>query len=81
MHDLIALGGGNPYVRDALNRLHTHAHLFRLANYAQITTRAVDEHALILSAMRQRDPGEAALAMRHHIKLSAERFRTSFQGD
>lgn len=78
LHDLIALGSGNPYVRDALNRLHTHAHLFRLANYAQITARAVDEHALILTALRRRDPGEAALAMQHHIKLSAERFRTSF---
>lgn len=78
LHDVIAHGGGNPYVRDALSRLHTHAHLFRLANYAQITTRAVDEHALILTALRRRDPGEAALAMRHHIKLSSERFRTSF---
>lgn len=80
LHDLIALGSGNPYVRDALSRLHTHTQLFRLANYAQITTRAVEEHAEILSALRRRDPGEAALAMRHHIKLSAERFRTSFTG-
>lgn len=78
MHDLIALGAGNTYVRDALNRLHTHAHLFRLANYAQITTRAVDEHAVILTALQRRDPGDAALTMHNHIKLSAERFRTSF---
>lgn len=78
LHDLIALGGGNPYVREALGRLHTHAHLFRLANFAQITTQAVGEHAEVLRALRRRDPGEAALAMRHHIKLSAERFRTSF---
>lgn len=81
LHGLVALGGGNPYVRDALSRLHTHAHLFRLANYAQITARAVDEHALILTALRRRDPGEAALAMQQHIKLSAERFRTSFTGE
>ncbi|MFC7404180.1 GntR family transcriptional regulator [Georgenia alba] len=78
-HDAIARGGGNPYIRESLLRLHLHTHLFRLANYQQITTRAVDEHAEVLAALRARDPGEAALSMRQHIHLSAGRFRTSFE--
>lgn len=77
-HDLIATSGGNPYIRDALHRLHTHAHLFRLANHDHITSLAVGEHTAIVEALRMRDPGEAALAARHHIKLSAQRFRAGF---
>ncbi|MFD1713461.1 GntR family transcriptional regulator [Amnibacterium flavum] len=77
-HDQIAVAGVNTFIREALSRLHTHAHLFRLSNHALITSLAVDEHARILTAIRLRDPGDAAFAMRQHIDASAVRFRKSF---
>lgn len=81
-HDLIAAASGNRYIRDALQRLHTHAHLFRLSQHHLITSRAIDEHDQILVALKRRDPGEAAFVMRQHIDTSAERFRLSFsEGD
>lgn len=77
-HDLIARSSGNRYVYDSIQRLHTHAHLFRLSRHALITTMAIDEHAAILSALQLRDEGEAAFSMREHIHASATRFRASF---
>jgi DNA-binding GntR family transcriptional regulator len=79
-HDLVAASSGNRYIRESLQRLHTHAHLFRLSRHDLITSLAVDEHAAILVALQRRDPGEAALAMRRHIDASADRFRTAFAG-
>jgi DNA-binding GntR family transcriptional regulator len=80
-HDLIAVAGVNTFIHEALARLHTHAHLFRLSGHALITSSAVDEHAAVLTAIKRRDPGEAAFAMRQHIDASALRFRQSFDGD
>jgi DNA-binding GntR family transcriptional regulator len=77
-HDLIATGAGNRLIRDALARLHTHVHLFRLLYDAQVTDEAITEHAEILDAIRARDPDAAAYAMRRHIVRSANRFRSIF---
>lgn len=78
LHDAIAEGGRNSFIRDSLARLHTHVHLFRLADHANITERAIGEHAEIIAAIGRRDPDAAAYAMRHHVEASAERFRTAF---
>ncbi len=78
LHDAIAEGGRNTFIRDSLARLHTHVHLFRLSDHANITERAIKEHSEIIAAIGRRDPDAAAYAMRHHVEASAERFRTAF---
>ncbi|MFD1718426.1 GntR family transcriptional regulator [Georgenia deserti] len=77
-HDAVARAGGNHLVQESLARLHTHIHLFRLANDELITTRAVGEHAAIVEAVRAGDPAAAAAAMHRHIEASADRFRAAF---
>lgn len=79
LHHAIAAASGNGFIRDAVSRLHTHVHLFRLSDRADITQRAIVEHEAILAAIARRDPEEAASAMRAHIEHSAERFRRAFE--
>jgi len=73
-HDQLAASAGNGLVVDALARLHTHVHLFRLVFNARATDTAVAEHAAILAAIRARDPEAAERAMRTHIEQSRLRF-------
>lgn len=77
-HDLVAKSAGNELIREALARLHTHVHLFRLVYDTQVTNLAMGEHAEILAGIAARDPDMAAYAMRRHILLSGERFRPLF---
>ncbi|MEE6280506.1 GntR family transcriptional regulator [Georgenia sp. MJ170] len=77
-HDLVAQSAGNELVREALSRLHTHVHLFRLLYDTQVTYLAMGEHDEILAAVAARDPDRAAYAMRQHILLSGDRFRRLF---
>ena len=80
-HDLVARSAGNELVREALARLHTHVHLFRLVYDTQVTYLAMAEHDEILAAIAARDPDQAAYAMRQHILLSGDRFRPLFDDD
>ncbi|RQP08141.1 MAG: GntR family transcriptional regulator [Paracoccus sp. BP8] len=73
-HDLIAQGSGNELVRDALSRLYTHVHLFRLFYLASVTAEANDEHAAIVAAIVARDSAAAEEAMRRHVLESRKRF-------
>lgn len=73
-HDLIASASGNELVQDALTRLHTHVHLFRLFYHATATADANDEHENILMAIRRHDGPAASAAMRFHIEQSRRRF-------
>ena len=77
-HDLIAESAGNPLVREALARLHTHVHLFRLVFDTDVTYLAMGEHDEVLAAVAACDPDAAAYAMRRHILLSRDRFRRLF---
>lgn len=77
-HDLVAHSAGNQVVREALARLHTHVHLFRLLYDAEVTFLAMGEHEEVLGAIAARDPDAAAYAMRRHILLSRDRFRRLF---
>ena len=77
-HDLVAQSAGNELVREALSRLHTHVHLFRLLYDTEVTFLAMGEHDEILSAVAARDPEAAAYAMRQHILRSGDRFRRLF---
>ena len=77
-HDLVALSAENQVVREALARLHTHVHLFRLLYDTQVTYLAMGEHDEVLAAIAARDADAAAYAMRRHILLSGDRFRRLF---
>ncbi|WP_192813691.1 GntR family transcriptional regulator [Microbacterium yannicii] len=79
LHDGIAAGSQNGYIRDSLARLHPHVHLFRLRSTSAITAEALDEHRRILDAISARDPDAAAYAMRRHIEKSAARFGAGFE--
>ncbi|MEU4397159.1 GntR family transcriptional regulator [Micromonospora orduensis] len=77
-HDLVALSAENQVIREALARLHSHVHLFRLHHDTQVTHLAMAEHEDIVAAIAARDPDGAAYAMRRHILRSGERFRRLF---
>jgi len=75
LHDLIASGSGNHLVRDALARLHTHLHIFRLRFHSEVTKEASSEHAKLITALMRRRPAEAEAAMRAHIEKSYKRLQ------
>lgn len=77
-HDLVAASAGNHLVREALARLHTHVHLFRLVYDIEVTYLAMGEHDDVLAGIAARDADAAAYAMRRHILLSRDRFRRLF---
>jgi DNA-binding GntR family transcriptional regulator len=76
LHDLIASGSGNTLVRDALAKLHTHLHIFRLRFHSEVTKEAYAEHAQLVAALTGRKPAEAAAAMRTHIEKSYQRLKS-----
>lgn len=79
LHDLIAAASGNPLIQDALGRLHTHLHIFRLRFHDEVTTEACAEHAVLIDALSRRDGAAAEAAMRRHIEKSYDRM-ASFTG-
>jgi len=79
-HDQIAVSAGNELVVDALSRLHTHVHLFRLLFHSKVTLTAMDEHEQILGAIKARDVGAARDAMREHVERSRDRFKAKYSG-
>ncbi|WP_058325058.1 GntR family transcriptional regulator [Sinorhizobium sp. GL28] len=74
LHDLISSSSGNELVHDALARLHTHIHLFRLLYLPSATTDVNAEHAEIVDAVSRRDGKRAFKAMKFHIEQSRRRF-------
>ncbi|MDB5536412.1 MAG: Transcriptional regulator, GntR family [Devosia sp.] len=78
-HDQIAASAGNRLVLEALARLHTHVHLFRLVFNARVTADALEEHNNIVAAIRRRDSLAAQAAMTAHIEASRMRFAARYQ--
>jgi DNA-binding GntR family transcriptional regulator len=72
-HAVIARASGNPLLADALAKLHTHIHIFRLVSNTRVTAEAVDEHAELISALLRRNAVESEAAMRFHIMSSKNR--------
>lgn len=72
-HTRIAIGGGNDLIVEALDRLHTHLHIFRLAVRNEYAAEAMVEHARIALALKARDPDAAEAAMRAHVENSFQR--------
>ena len=77
-HDQIAVSAGNELVVEALARLHTHVHLFRLLFHSRVTTTAIEEHGQMLAAIKARDSAAAAAAMREHLERSRDRFKAKY---
>ena len=75
LHDLIAIGSGNPLIRDALAKLHSHLHIFRLRFHSEVTKEAYAEHSELIDALARRKPADAAAAMRTHIEKSYQRLK------
>lgn len=80
LHDLIAQGSDNLLVREALGRLHTHLHIFRLRFHSEVTREASTEHAGLVTALTLRDPSKAEAEMRTHIEKSYQRLQAYARG-
>jgi DNA-binding GntR family transcriptional regulator len=75
LHDLIAIGSGNLLIRDALAKMHTHLHIFRLRFHSEVTKEAFTEHGRLVAALASRDAEGASAAMREHIERSYQRLK------
>jgi DNA-binding GntR family transcriptional regulator len=73
-HRAIGQAAANEFLRDALARLHSHLHLYRLYRNAKVVQEAtLHEHELIVDALRRRDADAAERAMRTHLEESRAR--------
>ncbi|MER5488719.1 GntR family transcriptional regulator [Streptomyces sp. NPDC002812] len=80
-HDRIAAACGSALMRRMLDRLHAHAHLYRLHFREDMATETCQEHARILEALAAEDPDIAESAMRSHIRRSRARLTSVLGAD
>jgi DNA-binding GntR family transcriptional regulator len=80
-HGEIARAAGNSYVEGIVGSLHIHVHLFRLMQHSLVTREALNEHAAIVAAVKDRDPVLAAKAIRLHTTKSQKRFAAKCDQD
>jgi DNA-binding GntR family transcriptional regulator len=74
-HDLVAELSGRPSVREALERTHSHLHLFRLDYPGRDSGEpTLQEHRRIGDAVVAGDPEGAGAAMRDHLTAARNRF-------
>lgn len=72
-HALIASAGDNILIAEALERLHTHLHIFRIGVQSDYAEEAKLEHMQIKWALENHHPDAAEKAMRAHIDNAFER--------
>lgn len=72
-HHVIAARAQSPLLSDAIVRLRSHMHLYRLNFRHDFEGDTLREHEQILDALRRRDPDAAARAMLAHIENSYRR--------
>jgi DNA-binding GntR family transcriptional regulator len=73
-HSAIGSATRNDFLRDAVQRLHAHLHLYRLYQSTEIVQKTtLREHDLIIRALRRRDSDAAEQAMRKHLEASRAR--------
>jgi DNA-binding GntR family transcriptional regulator len=75
-HSLIAAASGNALLADALSKLHTHVHIFRLVFHARVTSEAIAEHNQVLVALGKGASLDSERAMRAHVLASQDRILT-----
>jgi DNA-binding GntR family transcriptional regulator len=80
-HAAIAQAARNDFLRDAVERLHSHLHLYRLYQNAKVVQEATDhEHDAIVEALRHRDGDGAEQQMRAHLEASRDRLADVVKG-
>ncbi|OON71325.1 GntR family transcriptional regulator [Streptomyces tsukubensis] len=72
-HDTLAEAAGRPLLCDAVERLHSHLHIFRLSSIPGAGEPTHLEHDRIVRAVLRRSPERAAEAMTEHLERSLER--------
>lgn len=77
-HDTIAALGGNAWAREALARLRSHLHMYRLYHHAKQAAATTPEHETIAEAIAARDADAAAEAMRTHLHTAMRRLDVVF---
>lgn len=77
-HSVIATKSGNALLADALAKLHTQVHIFRLGFPARLSAEAVAEHADIVNALKHGDARASKKAMRVHVLASQQRMLNLF---
>lgn len=80
-HDLLAEAARRPMLADAVERLHSHLHIFRLSSIPGVGERTLAEHERIVRAVLRRSPDKASEAMTEHLKHSLERQRNQHCGE
>jgi DNA-binding GntR family transcriptional regulator len=78
LHDVIAAASGNGVLRQTMQKLHAHLHVFRLLYDASVTGEAIDEHEQVVSAIADGDAGKARTRMTQHLKRSQQRLQRGF---
>jgi DNA-binding GntR family transcriptional regulator len=80
-HAAIGHAAQNNFLRNAVERLHSHLHLYRLYQNARVVQEAtMEEHQLIVEALGRRDPDAAEQAMRAHLEASRGRLADVVKG-
>ena len=80
-HDTVAEAAHRPLLADAVERLHTHLHIFRLSNVRNIKEAddpTLGEHERVVRAILRRRAEHAAEAMAEHLNRSLERQLSRF---
>jgi DNA-binding GntR family transcriptional regulator len=72
-HDALRSAGHNPTITELLGRLDTLLEIYRSKNSQPAADRSVDDHAEILTAIRDRDADAAELQMRDHLRHMRDR--------
>jgi DNA-binding GntR family transcriptional regulator len=75
-HDAIAEASGSPLLREGIDRLRAHMHLYRLYWRSGIAAETALEHAKIVAALDKGNAEAAETAMREHIQASHDRLAT-----
>ncbi|MFE0786382.1 GntR family transcriptional regulator [Streptomyces mutabilis] len=79
-HDAVAEAAHRPLLADAVERLHSHLHIFRLSAVQDAGAPTLDEHERVVRAILRRRPERAAEAMAEHLTRSLERQLSRFGG-
>ncbi|MEU0834117.1 GntR family transcriptional regulator [Streptomyces sp. NPDC005969] len=72
-HDAVAEAAHRPLLADAVERLHSHLHIFRLSSLQSEDDPTVAEHERVVRAILRRRADRAAEAMADHLNRSLER--------
>lgn len=78
-HAVIAQHSGNAMLAEAIARLRTHTHQYRVYFKHAVTDDTASEHDLVLAALREQDPKAAAKAMKRHVNRAYQRIAASLR--